>query len=98
MDALKQRIDGVEKETRRAIEGGIEALREDHAEDTRGVKRRLGQVEAGLGAQSESEAPIPVGPPRWRTAPRRDYPDLATREAAPDDEEVFGPAWPLIDG
>ena len=98
-DALEQRIDGVERETRRAlraIEGGIEALREDQVEDTRGVKRRLGQVEAGLGARSEAEAPVPVGPPRGRTAPRRDYPDLATREPAPDDEEVFGPAWPLI--
>ena len=35
-------------------------------------------------------------PPKWRTTPRRDYPELATREAAPDDEEVFSPAWPLI--
>ena len=39
MDALKQRIDGVEKETLRAIEGGIEVLREAHAEDTRGIRR-----------------------------------------------------------
>ena len=27
---------------------------------------------------------------------RREYPDLATREPAPDDEEIFGEAWPLI--
>ena len=27
---------------------------------------------------------------------RRQYPELATREPAEDDEEVFGPAWPLI--
>ena len=27
---------------------------------------------------------------------RREYPDLATREPAEDDEEVFGDAWPLI--
>ena len=38
MDALKQRIDGVEKETLRAIEGGIEVLREAHAEDTRRIR------------------------------------------------------------
>ncbi len=38
MDALKQRIDGVEKETLRAIEGGIEVLREAHPEDTRGIR------------------------------------------------------------
>ena len=27
---------------------------------------------------------------------RREYPDLATREPASDDEEIFGEAWPLI--
>ena len=27
---------------------------------------------------------------------RREYPDLATLEPAPDDEEIFGAAWPLI--
>ena len=27
---------------------------------------------------------------------RREYPDLVTREPAPDDEDVFGDAWPLI--
>ena len=26
----------------------------------------------------------------------REYPDLVTREPAPEDEEVFGDAWPLI--
>ena len=100
MDALKQRLDGVEKETRRAlraIEGGIEVLREAHAEDTRGVKRRLARVEAVIDVWGTAKVPA-VGrpPPKWRTTPRRDYPELATREAAPDDEEVFGPAWPLI--
>ena len=27
---------------------------------------------------------------------RREYPDLATREAADDDDEIFGEAWPLV--
>ncbi len=27
---------------------------------------------------------------------RREYPDLVTLEPAPDDEEIFGEAWPLI--
>ena len=27
---------------------------------------------------------------------RREYPDLATREPADDDGEIFGEAWPLI--
>ena len=33
-------------------------------------------------------------PPRPRL--RREYPDLVTLEPAPDDEEVFGDAWPMI--
>ena len=28
---------------------------------------------------------------------RRRYPDLVTRDPAPDDVEVYGPAWPLVD-
>lgn len=28
--------------------------------------------------------------------PRRLYPQLVTEEPAPDDEEVYGPAWPLV--
>ena len=68
MDALTRRIDGLEKEMRsslRAIEGGIEALREEHVENTRGIQRRLGQMEAGRDPQSEQETPSPVRrPPR----------------------------------
>ena len=41
-------------------------------------------------------APSLVGLPPVRTTPRREYPELATREPAPDDEDVFGAAWPLI--
>ena len=28
---------------------------------------------------------------------RRKYPELVTREPAPDDEEVYGAAWPLVE-
>ena len=28
--------------------------------------------------------------------PKRLYPELVTKEPAPDDEEVYGAAWPLI--
>ena len=34
--------------------------------------------------------------PPSRPLKRREYPDLATREPADDDEEVFSDAWPLI--
>ena len=37
--------------------------------------------------------------PGRRTAgvPKRLYPELVTKEPAPDDEEVYGEAWPLIE-
>ena len=28
---------------------------------------------------------------------RREYPELVTWEATPDDEAVYGDAWPLVD-
>ena len=99
MDALTRRIDGLEREMRsslRAMEGGIEALREEHVENTRGIQRRLGQMEAGRDPQSEQETPSPVRRPPRMVELRRQYPELATIEPAPDDEDVFGKAWPLI--
>ena len=62
----------------------------------RQVERRLAQVEAGGGAQSAQEAVGAVGKPKGRTSLRREYPELVTLEPADDDEQVFGPAWPLI--
>ena len=54
------------------------------------------QVEGRQGAQDTAEASSLVRrPPVW-AAPRRQYPELASREPALDDEDVFGPAWPLI--
>ena len=53
-------------------------------------------MEAGGGAQSAQEAVGAVGKPKGRTSLRREYPELVTLEPADDDEQVFGPAWPLI--
>ena len=99
VDALERRINGLKNEMRRAlaaVEGGVEALREERAEEMRGVRRRLAQVETRQGAQGVEEAPGPVRQPPVRGASRRKYPELATREPADDDEAAFGPAWPLI--
>ena len=99
MDALTRRIDGLERETRRAlraVEGGIKALREEQVENTRGMQRRLGQMETARDPQSGEESPGPVRRPPRMVEFRRKYPELATMEPAPDDEEVFGAAWPLI--
>lgn len=54
------------------------------------------------GNEGEKAAPQPRPEPepepaanKW-TPPRR-YPDLVTEEPAPDDEQVYGKAWPLVD-
>ena len=84
------------RRARAAVDDVIEALRDEHAEEMRGVKRRLAQVETRQGAQGVEEAPGMVRQPPVRAASRRKYPELATREPADEEEEVFGPAWPLI--
>lgn len=43
------------------------------------------------------DSPEPSGPPAAARKPRRQYPDLVTSEAQPDDEQVYGAAWPLVD-
>ena len=86
---LEKGQDELGKELRRrmaAVEGEIASLRRD----------------GGLGAGSadadgaEASATGQDGKPAAKSSMRREYPDLATLEPAPDDEEVFGNAWPLI--
>ena len=104
-DRLEQRVtdmegavEGLAKEVRRrlaGIEGVVEALRRDDAMGTGAGHAGAGSAraaadgsEAGLTAQDER--------PRSRPRVRREYPELVSREPAPEDEEVFGDAWPLI--
>ena len=47
-------------------------------------------------AESEGGASGQGRKPPSKPSMRREHPDLATREPAPDDEEIFGEAWPLI--
>ena len=76
-----------------AVQGEVKALRGERAQEM----RRLAQVEAGGGARGEAaEADGAVGKPKRRPSLRREYPELVTLEPADDDEQVFGPAWPLI--
>ena len=101
-EQLEERVEGVAaevkgvagevetlgKEARRrlsAIEGEVAALRRAGAGPSRG-----GVDEAEGGASGQGRKP----PSKPRV--RREHPDLATREPAPDDEEIFGEAWPLI--
>ncbi len=78
-----------------AIEGAVTALGRDDPQGT-------GAGHAGAGPQPEGSNAAEAGAARAGRKPpskpsmRREYPDLATREPAPDDEEIFGEAWPLI--
>ena len=66
------------------MEGKIKALKDEHAGALRQWERRLAQVEAGYGGGSTASG---VSKPAVRVRSRRQYPELVTREPAPDDEE-----------
>ena len=92
-EALEKGYDSLGKEVRSrvaAVEGRVEALRRDGAQGTGAGMTGPGPSQAEGGASGMGRKP----PPRPRL--RREYPDLVTLEPAPDDEEVFGEAWPLI--
>ena len=98
VEALTQSVETLEKEMRNtlaALEGGGEALREEHALGMRRLERRLAQVEAGQGTRGGPEAaPMEKEPdvkPAWRP-----YRDLVTLEPEPGEEQVYGEATPLI--
>ena len=91
-------VETLGKEVRRrlsGIEGAVAALGRDDPQGT-------GAGHAGAGPQPEGSGDTQAGAARAGRKPpskpsmRREYPDLATREPAPDDEEIFGEAWPLI--
>ena len=91
-------VEALGKETRRrlsAIEGEVAALRRDDP-------HRTGAGHAGAGPSRQASAESGGGAsgqgrkPPSKPSMRREHPDLATREPAPDDEEIFGEAWPLI--
>ena len=68
------------------------ALRQEFAREIQRVERRL---------EGQRGAPPDAGSGGARTrrtgaGSQRRYPDLVTREAGDDDEEVYGAAWPLI--
>ena len=91
-------VEALGKEARRrlsAIEGEVAALRRDDSQGTgaghagAGPSRQdSGETEGGASGQGRK--------PPSKPSMRREHPDLARREPAPDDEEIFGEAWPLI--
>ena len=99
VDALEKGHDELGKELRRR-----DGLRRG---DGRGPGADDGPQGSGAGhagaapspqgaGEAEAGAPDRDGKPPTKPSMRREYPDLATLEPAPDDEEIFGAAWPLI--
>ena len=103
--ALAERVEELAEESRSGREAAaaeLAALREEHAGSVLGLQRRLGRLESGeRGREGEDpgagSAADPGGKPPEPASPRRKHPELVTREPAPDDGEVFGAAWPLVD-
>ena len=109
-DALKRRVEALEKglhEGLDAVRGEIGKLREEHSTALRRLERRLSRREAPGESSGSAEAPSAAGqgpektPAATRPAaagvPKRLYPELVTKEPAPNDDEVYGEAWLLID-
>ena len=77
------------------LEGEVVALRRDDHQGTGAGHAGDGPSRGGADEAEAGAARAGRKPPS-KPRVRREYPDLATREPAPDDEEIFGEAWPLI--
>ena len=95
---VEGRVEALGKEARRrlaSVEGEMGALRRDDAQGTGAGHAGAGPSRQGSD-EAEAGAPGQGRKPPTRPSVRREYPDLATRETADDDEEIFGDAFPLI--
>jgi len=96
----------------KAVTGEFKALREEQGRALSKVEEKLARREAPQEDRQESprpadapgeagrqgeEAPATGKPSGRAKYPKRLYPELVTKEPAPDDEEVFGEALPLIE-
>ena len=105
--ALAQRVEEVAEESRGEREAAQSAARElaamrEHAGTVRGLERRVARLESGERGHERKGAGAgrtggTGGRPPEPAARRRKYPELVTWEPAPDDEMVYGAAWPLVE-
>ena len=98
VEKLEGEVETLGKGARRrlsAIEGEVAALRRDDHQGTGAGHAGDGPSRGGADEAEAGAARAGRKPPS-KPRVRREYPDLATREPAPDDEEIFGEAWPLI--
>ena len=98
VDALEKGHDELGRELRRrmaSVEGTVAALGRDDGQGSGAGHAGAGPSPQGAG-EAEAGASGQGGKPPTKPSMRREYPDLATLEPAPDDEEIYGAAWPLI--
>ena len=100
VESLETRLAALDQELRGGLEAGesrSDGLQEEHARAMRHVERRLVRLESG---RAESGAPPLTAsepePSEQRHVPRRQYPQLVTEEAEPDEERVYGDATQVI--
>ena len=106
-DDLERRVEQLEgwmealmEETGNGLEAGageVEALREEYTRKFDQMERRLGRVETHRGINGKVETRDSAGKSGVGVTDPRRHTDVVTKDSAPDDEEVFGAAWPLID-
>ena len=96
--AVAGEVETLGKEVRRrlaGIEGAVAALGRNDAQGTGAGHAGAGPSRGGAD-EAEAGASGQGRKPPSKPSMRREHPDLVTREPAPDDEEIFGEAWPLI--
>ena len=97
---LRERVD--------ALEGGVEAMAKELRDGLGEIRAAVAGNAASLGqgqepdagaGRSETRAAPPVAGlrPRKPFTERRLDPEVVTEEAADDDPEVYGDAWPLVE-
>lgn len=91
------------QELRDTVESLPGTLRTERVRVLSGLEQRLGRRLARIEAERGRGAVTDAAPERGEddtdhggSGPRR-YPELVTREPEPDDEQVYGAAWPLVD-
>lgn len=99
LDVVEEKVEEQGREMTKglsAVQGEVKQLRTEQEQATRRIEGRLDRVEGGGdGVAAGTTGAASAG---GRAAPRlrREFPDLVTVDPAPDDESVFGAAWPLV--
>ena len=99
LEQVEGKVESVGTEASRglaSVQGEVLALRNDYTRDLQRVESRQVKAAGEDGAVGAPSPSLTGNGSAGRAASRRDFPELATLEPAPDDESVFGDAWPLI--